>query len=90
MLSTVELLSLAKKKAGDVTDYRLSKLLGVPPSTVSSYRVGRSMPANSIAMRLAEIAGVDPVEAMAAVNIERASTDEERKAWEMILDRCTH
>jgi len=90
MLSTTELIDLAKRKAGDVTDYRLSKLLGVPPSTVSNYRIGRSMPANPIAMRLAEIAGVDPVEAMAAVNLERATTDGERRAWELILARCTH
>ena len=90
MLSTVELNERAKARAGNVTDYRLAKLLGVPPSTVCNYLKGRSLPANPITMRLAELAGIDPVEAMAAVNIERASTDEDRAAWELILARCTH
>jgi len=90
MLSTAQLLTLAKAKAGDVTDYRLAKLIGVPHSTISSYRNGNSKPANPIAMRLAELAGTDPVETIAAVNIERASTDDDRRVWELILSRCTH
>lgn len=90
MLSTVELIKRAKARAGDVTDYRLAKMLDVPPSTVCNYQKGRSLPANPIAMRLAEIAGVDPVEALASVNIERATTAEDRAAWELILSRCAH
>lgn len=90
MLSTIQLLDLAKQRAGNVTDYRLSKLLEISPQHVSNYRTGRTRPENSIAMRLAAIAGVDPVEAMAAVNIERATTEEERAAWRLILARCSH
>jgi plasmid maintenance system antidote protein VapI len=87
MLSTTELLAQAKHLAGDVTDYRLAKLLGVPPATVSNYRVGRTKPANPIAMRLGELAGVDPAEAVAWVNIERAASDEDREFWEFMLGR---
>lgn len=89
MLSTIELLDLAKKRQGDVTDYRISKLLGLTPTRISNYRVGRSRPENPVAMRLAELAGVDPVEAVAAVNIERATTDEDRAVWEAILQRVS-
>jgi predicted transcriptional regulator len=90
MLSTAELVALAKKQAGDVTDYRLAKILGISHSTVSSYQNGRSKPENPVAMRLAELAGIDPVAAMAAVNIERATSDGDRQAWELILARCAH
>ncbi|MDN3921497.1 hypothetical protein [Roseateles violae] len=88
MLSTVQLLDLAKEHQGGVTDYRISKLLGLKPQHVSGYRCNRNTPSNPVAMRLGELAGVDPVEAMAWVNLERASTDEERKAWELVLQRC--
>ncbi|MEH0165589.1 hypothetical protein [Roseateles microcysteis] len=87
MLSTSDLLEVAKHRQGDVSDYRLAKLLGVPPTTVSNYRVGRSRPANSIAMRLGELAGLDPLEVVAWVNLERASTDEDAKLWRLLLNR---
>lgn len=89
MLSTVELLDLARHHQGDVSDYRISQLLGLTPKHVSNYRVGRSRPENPIAMRLAELAGVDPVEAVAAVNIERATSPEQRAVWEAILQRVS-
>lgn len=87
MLSTVDLLDAARHRQGDVSDYRLSKLLGVPPTTVSNYRVGRSLPANPIAMRLGTLAGVDPVEDATVVNLERATTPEEREFWQNVLAR---
>lgn len=90
MLSTVELIERAKARAGNVTDYRLAKMIGVPSSTICNYQHGRSKPANPIAMRLAEIAGVDPVAAIAAVNIERTNSDDDRRVWELILSRCAH
>ena len=87
MLSTIELIDLAKHRQGDVTDYRISKLLGLRPSHVSGYRSGRSLPSNPIAMRLGELAGVDPVEAATVVNLERATTPEDREFWESVLSR---
>lgn len=88
MLSTIELLDRAKSVAGDVSDYRLAQLLGVPATTVSNYRVGRSRPENPISMRLADLCGLDPVEVVASVNLERAKSETDRELWEMILKRC--
>lgn len=87
MLSTVQLLDLAKHRQGDVSDYRLAKLLEVDQATVSGYRNGKSQPKNPIAMRLGELCQLDPVEVMAWVNIERSSTPEDRAAWEIMLAR---
>lgn len=88
MLSTLELLDRAKTAAGNVSDYRLAQLLGVPQTTVSNYRTGRSRPENPISMRLAELCGLDPVEVVAAVNLERAKSEPDRELWGLILARC--
>lgn len=90
MLSTIELLELAKHRQGDVTDYRISKLLGTTTQNVSNYRRGVSKPANPVAMRLGELAGVDPVEAVISVNLERSTTPEDREVWEAMLQRLEH
>lgn len=89
MLSTVELLDLARHRQGDVSDYRIAKLLEVGQPTVSRYRQGQSQPTNPVTMRLAELAGVDPAEAVAWVNIERANSDEDRQVWEFMLQRLS-
>lgn len=87
MLSTIELLDLAKERQGGVTDYRISKLLGVSTQHVTHYRRNGVRPSNPIAMRLGELAGVDPVEAVIAVNLERASTDAELEVWRSLHER---
>lgn len=39
-------------------------------------------------MRLADLCGLDPVEVVASVNLERAKSETDRELWEMILARC--
>lgn len=87
MLSTVDLLEVAKHRQGDVTDYRLAKLLGLKPSHISNYRSGRTRPENSIAMRLAELCNLDAAQVIAWVNLERATTESDREVWQMLLTR---
>jgi len=89
MFSTAELLDLAKERQGGVSDYRLAKLLEVEQATMSNYRTGRSQPKNPIAMRLAELCGLDPIDVVAWVNIERSSTPEDREIWNLILSRVS-
>lgn len=87
MLSTVDLLDVAKHKQGDVSDYRLAKILGINPNAISNYRAGRSAPENPIAMRLAALCGLDPVEVVAWVNIERNKSEADREFWSLVLNR---
>lgn len=87
MLSSVELLDMARARQDNATDYRIAKILGKPQATVSNYRTGRTKPTNSIAMRLGELAGVDPLEAAASINLERATDPEDREFWELLLQR---
>jgi predicted transcriptional regulator len=89
MLSTVEMIEKARHLQGDVSDYRIAKLLGIKPSLISTYRHTPTKPSNPVVMRLAELSGVDPAEAVAAVNLERATTPEDREVWEIMLARLT-
>lgn len=40
-------------------------------------------------MRLAGLCGLDPVEVVAWVNLERAKTESDRHLWEMVLARVS-
>lgn len=88
MLSTLDLLDRAKSATGGASDYRIAQLLGVTRGAVSNYRNGVTVPENPIAMRLADLCGLDPVEVVASVNLERAKSETDRELWEMILARC--
>lgn len=87
MLSSLDLIDLARHRQGDVSDYRIAKLLGISTAAISGYRTGKSSPANSVAVRLAELAGIDPAHAVVSCNLERASTPEEREVWEVLAAR---
>lgn len=87
MFSAVALVELARKRQGGVSDYRIAKLLDIHPNGVSGWRHQGKLPSNPVAKGLAELAGVDPVEAVLQVNLARATTPEEREVWEMALAR---
>lgn len=87
MLSTVDLIEIAKQRQGDVSDYRLAKILGIHPNAICNYRAGRSVPVNPVAMRLGELCGLDSAKVVAWVNLERASSETEREVWQMLLTR---
>jgi transcriptional regulator with XRE-family HTH domain len=87
MKSTIELLDIARAQNGGCSDYRLAKLLGIPNSGIANWRSGRNLPANPVAMRLAELCGLDPAEVVCWVNLERAATPEERETWNLLLSR---
>lgn len=85
-MNTGELLDLARTRQG-TTDYGLAKMLGVGPSTISNYRVGRSHPDEVMAPRLAELAGLDPLQVVAWMQAERSRSEEGRATWRAIAER---
>lgn len=87
MLTTNELLDRAREAQGGVSDYRLAKLLGVSQPRIPDYRAKRAKPANAIAARLGELCALDPQAVVCWVNIERASTEDEREFWSGMLAR---
>jgi plasmid maintenance system antidote protein VapI len=89
MLSTIDLLDLARAHQGGVSDYRVAQLLGIKPQHISTYRHTATKPSNPVAMRLAELCDLDPAEVITWVNLERSTTPADREVWEMMLERVT-
>jgi hypothetical protein len=75
------------------TDYWLAKQLGARPSLISNYRSGLSFPDEAVAIRLAKLLEIDPLEIIAVANYDRAirtqktgrkDTSEEQKFWRQV------
>ena len=75
------------------TDYWLAKQLGARPSLISNYRSGLSFPDEALAIRLAKLLAINPLEIIAVANYHRAiriqkarrkDTSEEQKFWRQV------
>ena len=70
------------------SDYALAKKLGVRPSHISNYRNGRSCPDDKMAVRLAKLLDIDPLEIVAVANYNRAVRTENpvgRRLWQRLF-----
>lgn len=81
MKDTNQYLDAIKAKHGLTSDYQLAKLMGIRQSTISGYRAGRSHFDDLMALKVAELLGIQPIEVIAAANVARAKTTEVRKVW---------
>ncbi len=79
--ATNRYLNALARKLGGVSDYRLSKVLGTSTSGISNYRMGRSTLDNTTAAKAAELLGLNPLEVIAAIEMDRAKTDETKQFW---------
>ncbi len=75
------------------SDYGLAKKLGVRPSHISNYRNGRSCPDDKMAVRLAKLLDIDPLEIVAVANYNRAVRTENpvsRRLWQRLFKLVAH
>lgn len=86
-MDSIQYLDRAKSHLGLTSDYALAKALKVGTSTISNYRAGRSRIDDDMAMRLAHVLGINPLEPIAAANAERAKSPELRDMWESIMQK---
>ena len=86
-MSTLNYLAACKKRLGIESDYALAKALGVTQAAVSSYRTGRSSINDDVALTVAEILGVNPMQVIAAANAERAKTPEQKARWTGMVEK---
>jgi transcriptional regulator with XRE-family HTH domain len=91
-MNTAELLDRARERAGNVSDYRIAKTLGVSTTTVSQWRSARSYPDLLHVFQLAELAGMSEVSSQIAASLEldraaRAARPEQAEAWRQVLER---
>jgi DNA-binding transcriptional regulator YdaS (Cro superfamily) len=74
-------LDQVKTKLALPSDYALAKALGLQLSTVSNYRTGRRHLDARAAWLVAEALGIDLAEVIAAVEKDRARSDNDRDFW---------
>ncbi|MBV8635554.1 MAG: helix-turn-helix domain-containing protein [Burkholderiaceae bacterium] len=86
-MSTLDYLDEAKAKHGLPSDYALSKALGLTTSAISNYRAGRSRIDDDVALKLANLTGRNPLEVIAAANMERAKTPEMAAIWHGLMQK---
>lgn len=91
MHTTLELIELAKQQLAakhgldlPMSDYRLSKLMGIRQTTISSWRVGRSHIGTEFAVRFAEACDLPAEYVYACVQRERADNADEISLLERI------
>ncbi|MBR8137220.1 helix-turn-helix domain-containing protein [Burkholderia cenocepacia] len=89
MNATCNYLDLAKQKLGVQSDYALAKALGLRTTAISNYRSGRNHFDDATAIKLAHAIGLQPAELLAAMQVERAKTEETRAAWADLLEKIS-
>ena len=80
-MKTVDYLNKALKKLDLSNDYALSKYLEIGSNTMSQYRKGHRIIDNYTAVRLAQILEINPIEIIAAANMEREKEGPRREFW---------
>jgi transcriptional regulator with XRE-family HTH domain len=84
-MNTIEYLAACKRRLGIESDYALAKALGISHSAICGYRAGRSRIDDEVALSIAQILRLNPLEVIAQANAERAKTPEARARWEGLL-----
>ena len=86
-MNTIELLEAVKVRRGVESDYALAKVLGVTQQAVSSYRAGNSKISDDVALTVAEILQLHPLQVIAAANAERAKTAAQKAKWVGLMEK---
>ena len=86
-MNTLGYLAACKTRLGIESDYALAKALGVTQAAVSSYRTEKSKISDDVALTVAEILQVNPMQVIAAANAERAKTPEQKARWMGMMEK---
>lgn len=87
MLTAAELAQAARDGAGLSSFYKLARLVGVTDGTVANWRHGRATPDDAMAVRLADLAGLDSAYVVAAMHAQRCTDDALRPILQRIAER---
>lgn len=86
MLTTRDLLAAVKARHNIPSNYALAKFLEVRENDVSRWNTGKNTPNDAMAVRLAELAGMDPTVVLSAMQAARCNDDALRPIWERIAE----
>jgi transcriptional regulator with XRE-family HTH domain len=86
-MKTVDYLDAVKTRHRLPSDYALAKRLGVAPANISSYRSGRRIIDDDMALAIALELAINPLQVIATANAERAKTPEQRARWSGVMEK---
>lgn len=86
-MKTVDFLDAIRERYQLTSDYKLAKLLGITVQRVSMYRRGSRRFDNQMAVKAAELLGLNAIQVIACVELEREMRPELRKVWEGVAGR---
>jgi hypothetical protein len=81
MKTTIEYLNEAKEALGIESDYGMAKWLKVSTAAMAQYRGGKRTIDDYTAAKLAEALRLNPLEVIAAANMEREKVSERKDFW---------
>ncbi len=87
MQTTVQFLDAVRVRHELTSDYQLAKFLGVPQTSISSYRTGRSMMDEAMCLKIAAALAIEPGEVLVAIAFEREKRAEVKSAWQRVAQR---
>ena len=87
MFSIAVLIDRAKSRAGIESDYRLAKVLGITQASVSTWRMGKSLPNEKVIQQLAALSGDDADLIAAQIQAERSKDPEAKSLWLRVAAR---
>lgn len=85
--ATKKYLEVLRERYGGCSDYRIAQLLGVSKSCLSRWTQGKGTIGDEPAARLADLCGLDPVEVLTEIYIERSPSKTTREYFEEVLKR---
>lgn len=88
MLTSRELLAAVRVRQGLTSNYALSRVLDVPEKSLQRWNTGKNTPDDAVAVRLAELAGLDPAEVLASMYAQRTTDPTLRALWERLAGRA--
>ena len=84
-MNTIDILEATRTHLGITSDYALAKALCVTQTSISNYKMRRSIMDDDVALRIADILGLNPLAVIAMANSERAKTPEMQARWNGIV-----
>ena len=87
MKNTIDFMNAIKAKTGAPSDYALAKILDTSRQVICGYMAGKHVMSNENALKAALILEIDQFYVLAAVEVERAKTDAEKRAWTNLFER---
>lgn len=88
-MKTQDFLDRTKQKLGIESDYALAKELGISREYLSQFRVGKRAISDEVALKVAKILGISPVQILAVAQAERAKNPEIQAAWNGLLEKIS-